>query len=224
MIINAGLYEIRLREEFKNMRRLKQDPAMKRILEIWFIDRISGNTSFVIENPETALYPEHYKVRFKMPIYTAKDILKNDWQGDFTIALAEDVLMHPESGKVPPYKFDDTYGVPFNHHITKGFFCTGGLWSVAKEYGLWYFVIGCGSIINQEPTWMDDSGVGHVNTEAYLYWKNTRRKQKITDIKWPYDLRDRIEIGIREESRKQKIKIGQPLQREMQKIKIIRKD
>lgn len=220
-MFNSGLYEIRLREEFKNMRRLQQDPIMKRILEIWFIDRISGIMTPVTENPETALYPEQYKVCFSMPVYLAKDLLKKDWQGDFTVTLAPDVLMQPESGKVPAYQLDTTHGVPFNHHISQGYFCTGGIWSVAKDYGLWYFVIACGSIINQEPTWMDDRGIGHVNADAYLYWKNDRRKQKISDIKWPFDLRNRIEILDRQGMSSTKIKIGQPLEKETPKIKIV---
>ena len=216
------MYEIRLREEFKNMRRLQQDPSMKRILDIWLVDRISGNTIPVLESTTTTLYPEQYIVRFNMPVYIAKDQLKRDWQGDFIVTMAQEILMQPESGKVPAYRLDDINGVPFNHHITKGFFCTGGLWSVAKDYGLWYFVIGCGSIINQESIWMDDRGFGHVNTEAYLFWKNDRRKQKINDIKWPFDLRNKIEIGVKPEIPPNKIKIGQPLQHEVPKIKIIR--
>jgi hypothetical protein len=222
MIINTGLYEIRLREEFKNMRKLQQDAGMKRALVIWFTDRVSGKIISVLESPETALYPEQYIVRYSMPVYLAKDQLKKDWQGDFTITMAQDILMQPESGKVPVYHLNDSHGVPFNHHITKGWFCTGGLWSVAKDYGLWYFVIGCGSIINQESIWMDDSGFGHTNADAYLFWKNDRRKQKISDIKWPFDLRNRIEIGDKQRQPENKIKIGQPLQREVPKIKIIR--
>ncbi len=222
MIINTGLYEIRLREEFKNMRRLQQDPGMKRILAIWFVDRITGNRISVIDDPESQLFPEQYMVTFSMPVFMARDNLKRDWSGDFTVTLAQDILMMPESRNVPVCQLDMATGVPFNHHISQGYFCTGGLWSVAKDYGLWYFIIGCGSIINQESTWMDDTGVGHLNAEAYQYWKNERRKQKINDIQWPFDLRNRIEIGINKEINPNKIKIGQPLQREKPKIRIIR--
>jgi hypothetical protein len=222
MIINTGLYEIRLREEFKNMRRLQQDHGMKRILAISFVDRLTGRSISVFDNPESQLYPEQYIISFSMPVFLAKDNLKRDWHGDFTVTLAQDTLMMPESRNVPVYQLDTTNGIPFNHHISQGYFCTGGLWSVAKDYGLWYFIIGCGSIINQESIWMDDRGVGHLNNEAYLYWKNDRRKQKINNIQWPFDLRSRIEIGVRKEIKLNKIKIGQPLQRDMPKIKIIR--
>ena len=221
MIINPGLYEIRLREEFKNMRKLQLDPNMKRILCISFIDRVSGNKTSVLDNPESFLYPEQFIVRYSIPVYMAKDHLKNDWQGDFTIEMAHDVLMQPESGKLPACHLDPINGIPFNHHISQGFFCTGGLWSVAKDYGLWYFIMGCGGIINMESNWMDDNGTGHLNNEAYLYWKNDRRKQKISDIKWPFDLRNKIEIENSQNPLQNKIKIGQPLQRETAKIKII---
>ena len=157
-----------------------------------------------------------------MPVYLDKDHVKRDWQGEFMITMAHDILMKPDSGNVPAYQLDTSQGVPFNHHISQGYFCSGGLWSVAKDYGLWFFIIGCGSIINQESTWMDDSGAGHLNNEAYLFWKNDRRKQKITDIKWPFDLRNRIEIPDRLENPQMKIKIGLPLQREIPRIQIIR--
>ena len=222
MIINTGLYEIRLREEFKNMRRLQQDPGMKRILNILFIDRVTACLISILDNLETVLYPEQYIIRFLMPVYLTRNQLKKDWQGDFTVTLTHDILMRPELGNVPSYQLDTSFGIPFNHHISQGYFCSGGLWSVAKDYGLWYFIMGCGSIINQESNWMDDSGAGHLNNEAYLFWKNERRKQKISDIKWPYDLRNKIEIGEKPEIRQNKIIIGQPLQREVPKIKIIR--
>lgn len=223
MIINSGLYEIRLREEFKNMRRLQQAPSMKGILNIWFVDRVSASTVSVMENPAAPLYPEKYKVCFIMPVYIAKDQLKRDWQGDFTVTMAQDILMKPESGNVPAYQLDTSNGIPFNHHISHGYFCSGGLWSVAKDYGLWYFIIGCGSIINQESNWMDDSGAGHLNTEAYLYWKTDRRKQKISDIAWPFDLRNGIKITGMSEMQQNKIKIGLPLQHPISKIRIIQK-
>lgn len=221
MIINPGLYEIRLREEFKNMRRLQQDTGIKTVLAIWCADRISGRIISVLDNPESALYPEQYTIRYSMPVYLAKTHLKRDWYGDFTVTVAHDILMKPESGNVPAYQLDTTQGVPFNHHISQGYFCSGGLWAVARDYGLWYFIIGCGSIINQESIWMDDSGAGHLNNEAYLFWKNDRHKQKINTIKWPFDLRNRIEISDKIATPQIKIKIGQPLQRETPKIRII---
>lgn len=157
-----------------------------------------------------------------MPVYLGRNHLKRDWYGDFTVKVAHEILMEPGSESVPPCELNTAQGLPFNHHISEGFFCTGGLWAVARDYGLWYFIIGCGSIINQESSWMDDRGFGHLNNEAYLYWKTDRRKQKINDIDWPFDLRNRIEILDKIELPKNKIKIGKPLQREIPKIKIIK--
>lgn len=221
-MINLGLYEIRLREEFRNMRRLQQDFAMKPFLTIWYIDRLRGNTISVLEDPSSPLYPEQYKVRYSMPVYTARGIIKRDWKGDFTISVSPEILMQPGSHQNPSCHLDTANGRPFNHHISEGWMCTGGLWHVAKDFGLWYFIIGCGSIINQESAWMDDSGAAHLDAEAYLYWKNDRRKQKISNIEWPFDLRNRIEIGSPVDAPKNKIKIGAPLNIEKPKIKIIR--
>jgi len=94
--------------------------------------------------------------------------------------------------------------------------------NVALIYGIWYFIMGCGCIINQEAAWMDDSGAGHLNNDAYLYWKNDRQKRKVNEINCPFDLRDHIEIGNKVEPVPKKIKIGNPLQPEVHKIKIIR--
>jgi len=221
MTINPALYEIRLREEFKNMRRLQQDAGMKKVLAIWHTDRVTGHKISVLDNPESALYPEQYAIRYSMPVYLAKTHFTRDWYGEFTVTMAYDILMKPESGNTPAYQLDTARGVPFNHHISQGYFCSGGLWSVAKDFGLWYFIIGCGGILNQESSWMDDSGSGHLNNEAYLFWKNDRHKQKINDIKWPFDLRNRIEISDKPEMPLNRIKIGQPLQRETPKIRII---
>lgn len=221
-MINQGLYEIRLREEFKNTRRLQQVPPMKQVLTIRYVDRISGNTISVLEDPVSALFPEHYKVRYSIPVYIARNQLKRNWSGEFDLSIGPEALMQPESGKVPDFKLIADNATPFNHHYSQGWVCTGGLWNVARDFGLWYFIIGCGSIFNQESAWMDDSGNGHTNIDAYNYWKNDRRKQKINNIDWPFDLRDRIEIGSPMEGQKNKIKIGIPFQHEVQKIKIIR--
>jgi len=222
MVYNAALYEIRLREEFKNLRRLQNDPNTKRILTIRFIDRITSEINSIIKNPSSPLYPEHYKIICRMPVFIARGNLKRDWEGEISLSVAPEILMNAETDKVPTCHLDVSHGLPFNHHISEGFFCTGGVWSVAKDYGIWYFIIGCGCIINQEAAWMDDSGKGHLNADAYLYWKNDRQKRKINDINWPFDLRDHIEIGNKVEPLPKKIKIGNPLQQEVHKIKIIR--
>lgn len=220
MITNPGLYEIRLREEFKNMRRLQMEPAMKRILSVWYSDRITGEKKQVTGSAVPALFPEQYLVRFTMPVYTAKNQLRSGWYGDLTITLSHDVLMKPAQKLIPACQLDTSQGLPFNHHISQGFFCTGGLWLVARDYGLWYFIIGCGSIINQESLWMDDSGAGHLNNDAYLWWKNERHRQKVSNINWPFDLRNRIEIIGNKKP--QKISIAQPLVKVTPKIKINR--
>lgn len=221
MHFNTGLYEIRLREEFKNMRWLQQDTAMRKVLALTFVDRVTGSCLSVLDNPSTTLFPEQYKVRFTMPVYTAKGILNRAWQGNLTVTLAQEILMASDSYNVPAYQLDTSNGIPFNHHISQGYFCSGGLWSVAKEYGLWYFIIGCGSIINQESNWMDDRGFGHLNNDAYLFWKNDRRKEKISDISWPFDLRSRIEIVDRPATQPARIKICQPIHPEIYRIRII---
>ena len=57
----------------------------------------------------------------------------------------------------------------------------------------------------------------HMNRIEHRTWSI----EKITDIKWPFDLRNRIEIPDRLENPQMKIKIGLPLQREIPRIQII---
>jgi len=52
--------------------------------------------------------------------------------------------------------------------------------------------------------------------------KNDRQKRKINEIKWPFDLRDHIEIGNKIEPVQKKIKIGVLFNKKHIKIKIIR--
>ena len=223
IVINPKLYETRLREEFKMMRKLQHDRAVQGVLRIAFKDRISQNLIGIDKDPITALYPEQYLINIKMPVYTSRGVLKRDWEGILTLEVNSDVLMSTSTEVVPGCRLDVSKALPFNHHISVGYFCTGGIWSVAKDFGLWYYVLGCCSIINQEVTWMDDRGAGHLNPEAYDYWKNDRKRQKVNNINWPFDLREKKDLMDDGSAKKLTIKIGQKQVQQVPKIKIIRK-
>jgi len=224
MILNQNLYEIRLREEFNMMRRLQLDPGIKNVLQIFFIDRLSQNQLGIEHEPESQLYPDQYLVNVKMPVYTDRNVLKKDWKGGLNIKVNYSVLMNPGPSKPPETKLDVSNALPFNHHISPTWLCIGGIWSVAKDFGLWYFVLGCCSLVNQEATWMDDSGSGHFQPLAYRFWKVDRQKQKVNDINWPFDLRARIVGKEKQQPGKLTIKIGPKLTPNISKIKIIRKN
>ena len=83
MPTKQNLYEIRLREEFKMMRRLQVDPGVKGVLHIFFTDRFSQNQLGIGQDPESQLYPEQYLVNVKMPVYTDE----GDYYGDVEEAI-----------------------------------------------------------------------------------------------------------------------------------------
>jgi hypothetical protein len=189
------IYEIRLREEFNNLRKLQRQKGMESIFTIQFVDRINGGKQSIDNEPSSNnLFPEEYIITYKMPIYIERGRLDTNWSGDFEVTVSKDLLMRSSSSSKPTNSLDTSNGVPFNHHIGKGFFCIGGVWSVAKDFGIWYFIVGIGGVLNQEKIWMEDNGEGHMNREAYDYWKNARNKEPINDIKWPYTLEDDFKV------------------------------
>jgi len=220
---NQNLYEIRLREEFKMMRRLQNDSDVRGVLQIFFTDRLSQNQFGIGHETESQLYPEQYQVNVKMPVYTDVNVLNKNWEGGLSVKVNYSVLMNPGSNNPPETKLDVSNALPFNHHISPTWLCIGGIWSVAKDFGLWYFILGCCSLVNQEAAWMDDSGSGHLQPLAYRFWKIDRHKQRVNNINWPFDLRARSEGKDNQQPVKLKIKIGIKQTSNIPKIKIIRK-
>ncbi len=188
------IYEIRLREEFNNLRKLQRQKGMESILRIQFVDRINGGKQSIENEPSSSnLFPEEYIITYKMPIYIERGRLDTNWSGDLSVRVSKDLLMRSSSSSKPTTELDTSNGEPFNHHIGS-WVCIGGVWSVAKDFGIWYFIVGIGGLLNQEKIWMEDDGSGHVNGEAYDYWKNERNKEPINDIKWPYTLEDDFKV------------------------------
>lgn len=183
-------YEIRLREEFLNLRALQNDSEMKKILEMEYRERNGNSFKSILLDPSIALYPSRYKVTYKMPVYIDEGQLNTDWKGVFDFEVNEDKLMNQKS-KNPDYEFKSIGGNPFNNHISPGFFCLGNAWEVSQQgFGLWYFVIAVGCIINQDKGWTADEDK-HLDSDAYKFWKYTRKMQPINNIKWPLNLRDK---------------------------------
>ena len=70
----------------------------------------------------------------------------------------------------------------------------GNAWAVAKEYGLWHFIISLGALINQD-RFVTAERREHLNPDAFDYWVE-RGKKPVSDIKWPIDLLTSKEIKI----------------------------
>lgn len=176
----------RLRKEFENIRKLASHKEMRNVLEIKYKDRVTGKTHNILEQTNPAKYPEIYIVKYKMPVYIEEGQLKKDWEGTLTITLTKRVF---ESQAIPshPFSYNEE---PFNQHVGRRYpngICTGHIWDLAKHYGVWYFIIGIGGILNLEREWLDENA-GHLNYDAHEYWKVTRKMEPTNKINWPHSL------------------------------------
>lgn len=197
-------YEIRLRKEFELLQKLQRHPSVNNDIikiTIQYKDRLrGGDYKSVLENPSSGLYPNSFRVTYKMPVYVGPGQLKRDWQASFLFSTPENILMNPssklgveiEGGNFP------SGSVPYNNHVSMGWVCTGTAWAVANQgFGIWYFIINLGCLFNMDRFMMvaneeEDPvyGVHHLNYDAYLYWKNERNMQPTNKINWPFKLMD----------------------------------
>ena len=208
----STLYESRLRIEHGLMQRL-QTSEVSPYLQIFYRERGGSNEWIPIMRTVSApLYPEQYKVVYTFPrMYVENGQLVNNWKYAVTFAVNEQILMNPhstmgimiEGGSFPAGM------MPFNNHIARTFICCGSAWQLAQQgYGMYYFVICVGCILNMDPFIMADSE--HLNGQALNFWKTQLHKRPINNIMWPFNLKNRpaIKIGVAQVPQKPKITIG----------------
>lgn len=204
-------YEIRLREEFKNLQKLQQHNSIKGVVIIRYEDRIKGGIHAINIKPSNMnMYPEKYFVTYRMPVFTGRNNLNNNWEGLLTLQVSKDSLLNGRNVSTASCELKCNGRYPFNHHISQGFFCVGGIWKTSIGLGIWYFILATGALINQEEAWLTDDASGHLDEDAYKYWKE-RNKAKVNDIKWPFNLLDE-DINLNKRNKGQvkikKFKIG----------------
>jgi hypothetical protein len=189
----STFYEnILLREEFNLVQKLQKDTEFAKYITVKYEDRVTGETKPVLSIPTADKYPELYVVDYQMPVYVSVGQLRNDYHGMAGITLSEPVLTNKRADNGPLVDWDSNFQ-PFNNHIRKDWICTGNAWSVAKDNGLWHFIISLGALINQDE-FVCAEGT-HIDGEAYDYWIRRNRKP-ITNIKWPLDLLTRSTITV----------------------------
>jgi hypothetical protein len=127
-----------------------------------------------------------------MPVYVSPGKLRRDWHGTATILLSEPVLTNKHSHQSPHVTFHSDF-TPFNNHVRRDSICSGNAWAVARDNGLWHFIISLGALINQDEFVCAEGG--HFNREAYDYWL-TREQKPVTNIKWPLDLLSRPDLVL----------------------------
>jgi len=184
--------EILLREEYNLVARLQRNKEFAKYVDIKYEDRISGEIRNVLVSPTINKYPEKYIVDYRMPVYVNDGQLRKDWHGVATITLSEPVLSDRHADHGPHVEFTSNFE-PFNNHVHQDSICSGNAWVVAKDNGLWHFIISLGALINQDEFVCAEGS--HFNGNAYNHWVNRRRKP-VTNIKWPLDLLSKGNIVV----------------------------
>lgn len=211
----SQLYETRLKKEFELLQKLDRHPDVKDVISIQYQERI-GNKSYIsIQETPKGLYPNSFMVTYTMPMYVAAGKIKKDWSASFAFDVPESVLMNPMSnlgvrivGNNGNFKQGE---VPFNNHCSTGWVCTGSAWGVANQgFGIWYFVLALGCLLNQEEFMMANER-HHLNSEAFEYWDKIRRRKPNNDIKWPFRLNTEFSFGTVEQAQKPSFTFG-PIQ------------
>jgi len=186
----SNFYEnVQLREEFILVQKLQKDNEVNKYLTIQYEDRVTGELRSVIQNPSNK-YPESFIVEYRLPVYVNEGQLEHGYRATAKIILSE-VCINGNGKRPEPQTFWNSNYVPYNNHVKDKAICTGNAWTVAKGFGLWYYIIALGALVNQDE-FVCAEGY-HFNSQAYLYWLS-RGKKPVTNIKWPYDLHIRQSI------------------------------
>jgi hypothetical protein len=189
---NSFYEDTLLKEEFNLVGKLQQDTEFSKYVVVFYEDRILGEQRSVSVAPNGSRYPEKYIVQYRMPVYVSPGQLRTDWHGVATMELSERVLINKHAHQGPHVTFDSNFE-PYNNHVLKTSICSGNAWAVAKENGLWHFIISLGALINQDEFVCAEGW--HYNGGAYDYWVS-RGRRPVTDIRWPLNLLSQPEIFI----------------------------
>jgi hypothetical protein len=194
--MSAFYDNVLLREEFNLVQKLQKDTEFAKYVTVKYEDRVTGETRPVVSTPTADKYPEVYIVDYKMPVYVAEGRLRNDFHGHAKITLSEPVLTNKTADHGPHVEWR-TNCKPFNNHVSDTWVCNGNgqnsAWAVAKNLGLWHFIIVMGKLINQEPD--VSANAVHMSSSAYDYWVRRGRKP-VTNINWPLDLLTKPTITV----------------------------
>jgi hypothetical protein len=190
---NSFYEDTLLKEEYKLVALLQQDAEFNKYVKITYEDRIDGEERDVTISPNGVRFPEKYTITYNLPVYISPGQLRKDWSGKIVVELSEKVLTSKRADLGPYLKEFRSNFCPFNNHVTQTRICDGNAWAVAKDHGLWHYIISLGALINQDEFVTADGS--HFDGAAYNYWI-TRGRKPVTNIKWPLDLASREEEKI----------------------------
>lgn len=204
---NSFYEDTMLKEEFELVVVLQQDTEFQKWVSVFYEDRKTGEVQSVTKRPTGPRYPEKYIVEYRMPVYISPGQLRRDWHGTATILLSESVLTSRHSRNGPHVTFHSNFE-PFNNHVLRNAICSGNAWTVARDNGIWHFIISLGALINQDAFVCAEGR--DFNGAAYDYWL-TRDRKPVTDIEWPLNLLGRTvefnPVNIRESPKVQTLTV-----------------
>ena len=189
------MYEIRLKREFELLQML-QNSEVSDYIKIYYKERNERNPNWkpILSNPSGMYYPNSFKVTYRFPkMYISADKFIRNWEKSFFCTVDEQTLMNPSRPFILQIEggcFNDDE-LPFCPHACKTNLCTGSASSVAKSFGIYYFFDLVGAILNMDKSIVDTQN-GHYNPNALQWWREKRKFQPNNDIKWPYDLNERL--------------------------------
>ena len=187
--------ETLLKEEFNLLQQVQRDREVSRYITISYEDQVTGSEKNISIAPSAPLYPEKFFVKYSMPVYIAQGQRRDDFEAAVEITVSQDVLESRRADNGPHTVFSSNFK-PFNNHVSNNWICTGNAWPVAKDHGVWYYILALGALINQDGIVTDHEKRAHIDPEAFDYWVE-RGKRPVTQINWPWDMTMKGEIIIK---------------------------
>jgi hypothetical protein len=176
-----------LKEEFKLLQQVQRDREVSKYITISYEDQVTGAERQISLAPSNDLYPEKFFVKYRLPVYIARGQKRNDYEANAEITINQEVLKSKSSDNGPHTVYSANF-VAFNKHILeKNTICNGNAWQIAKDHGLWYYILALGAMINQDSIVTDERSNSHFNPDAGAYWVE-RGRRPVTPINWPWDM------------------------------------
>ena len=214
-----------LKEEFTLLQQVQRDREVSRYITISYEDQLTGSERNISLAPSNGLYPEKFFVKYRLPVYIARGQKRDDFEAKLELTVSKSIL---ESSRADNGPHTNNYSAnfnPFNNHVTDTWICDGNAWFIAKDHGVWYYILALGALINQDGIVTDHDKRAHIEPEAFDYWVE-RARRPVTPINWPWDMTRKGEIVIKPTTKPQLIikKVGSENQGSVvNKISIVKK-
>ena len=196
-MIQVGRFEQWLDNQYRDILRLSKISRMQQALQISCFSRdVQKKDGMGLPFQEGAianeiLKPRIYQCKYMLPAYIDKGNgvveLQYDWNGIIQIEMSIPCFTEQ---RIPECRMINST-IPFHHHVNgAGHVCTGGIWSVAKNYGLYYFILAIGAMLNREKEYCDylSQYREHYNPRAFHHWNNAGCKPIVENLGWAWNL------------------------------------